>query len=321
MSDNKLKQNDGERNGKTKSKLTHKKKSEPYHKTESIYDHKSKNGGKTKNEPKYNIIHLDVNETICKFDSTKKSTNDEINGKKRMAALTTIAKYMKGKVINDKFIKDDEGNLTYKEFLSSKHEKEVREEITQKILEQFPDTKTKLMYNNLVTNMGNSILLPSAIELFNKLLKEDNKFIVLFRTFGTDFHLVKTSLEKLYPGIEIIEKNPKKVSEYFDILKEIMIKGQSAFIYIKDDFFEWKNKGQKSEFSKVFPLIPLNLLENHEIQNWFFDDNENIINPRTENNLFYPESNLPSNCHTILVDTYKNVINKNYFIEIIFQST
>lgn len=254
----------------------------------------------------YNIIHLDVNETICKFDSTIADDNLSIKDKQKITALITIAKYLKGNEVNNKFVPDEDGKITYKEYLIAKYDKKSRRKITQNILEDFHGNKqVKIMYESIMSKLGNNILLPSAIKLFNKLIKENKKFIVLFRTFGTDFHLVEKELGHLYPDVKVQHESPSKCKDYYDIIESIISSNKSAFVYIKDNYDLWHKNGWKKEYGKLFPLIK---------NSWFFDDNDDIINPRTKDNEYISYDQLPPGCHIDYVHTYDNVIDENYFI-------
>jgi hypothetical protein len=89
------------------------------------------------------ILHFDLNHTPCGFDSTKiitrdlSKSDDGLDTKKKIRALSTITKYLKGNVIDNKFIPDKDGKIMYKSYLSDRYDEKTREKITQNILADY----------------------------------------------------------------------------------------------------------------------------------------------------------------------------------------
>jgi hypothetical protein len=263
------------------------------------------------------ILHFDLNETFCGFDSTKATGDQDITTKKKMKALTTIAKYLRGNEFTHEFgstfMPCENGPMTYKEFLASRYDKKTRETITQNIMVDFCDNKEiGKMYDIIMKGLGDNVLYRSAI-LFLKYARADknNKYVILFRTFGTDFETVHEELKTIFKDIKIAYARPSACHEYFDLIDRALVSDDNIlFFYIKDNYMEWSKNHHSAMYGKLFPLV----LKPNCI-NAFFDDNENIVNPRCQDNEY--QDVLPKNCYNILVNSYENVVNDSYFIDIL----
>jgi hypothetical protein len=101
--------------------------------------------------------------------------------------------------------------------------------------------------------------------------------------------------------------SPKTTNDYFQIIDDLIKLQKTCYVFIRDNFKLWNKMGQISEYGKTYPII-----ENH--YSYFFDDNKNIINPRTNKDIYVKEESLPPYCKSIYVDTFLNIIDENYFV-------
>jgi hypothetical protein len=290
------------------------------------------------------IVHLDVNDTICKFDSTKNKSNAIKNNEDMI--LLTIVKYLKGYTSDgNNFIpytltqlNESLSYITYKEYLKSKYNKQEtttqcqalparcgllsgpkgreREKISLNILDDFANCDQVIeMYQTLKKHLLNvDIILPSAIKLFNFLLSMDIKVGILFRTFGNDMPFIQQKLNKLFPNIKIEHKIfQNTIDGNKSFYQELSNQTLPFCWYIQDDYKLWHSHGEISKYGKRFPLI-------NNVSSWFFDDNENIVCPINENGEYISNLEEYPKCKIILINTYENVIDDDYFINILNNS-
>jgi len=263
-------------------------------------------------EPKKETLFLefDVNGTVINFDTANTDPSCTIEQKMEIFRKLTIVRYLKGRVVNDAFIPDEDGYITYKSFLESKCSKKERHEISQNVAKgfEFVPMVADMYY---VLSKHKDILVPSFVELVKAMLDRKQSFVIMFRTFGSDLSILKEALQKEFPDIPCPKDTLKyNYKDFFQLKKEKQDKFCQEFLFFQDDYKRWSENGEKAEFGKDFAVTP---------NSFFFDDNETIVNSRDEEGNYVPNEMLPKGCRVVLVNNYLNVADKNYFLNLVYQ--
>lgn len=266
---------------------------------------------KVQKETKF--IEIDANGTAIRFDSSHFDSSVTDEQKVHHYDNLTMAKYLKGDILrqDDKeiFVPNPTGSITYKTFLEMGFVKEERHEICQNILKDFPDCpELKTMNEQLKKHKG--VLYPAFVYLIEQLLEMKQSFVIMFRTFGSDSDKLRKELSALFPKIKLGEKTIKMtLAELFAFKKENQNKFCQEILFVQDDHSRWKKGGEKAEFGKDFAVFP---------NSYFFDDNEDIVNSRHEQNEYVHPKDLPPNCKVVLVNNLLSVSYQKYFYDHIF---
>lgn len=250
------------------------------------------------------VLHFDINGTITPVDTTEPGNNIE-------NANMVIAKSVFGKVINDKWILnedlyDETNSMTYYDYLKS---------IDMQHYKKRSFTFTNVGKPGERLHYMISILQKSMHEfLFDSFLKVFDKYpdaLIVFRTFGLDADEV----------IEYLRTNNKTSHKFKSIIKgqfsydddvvltlendEIvvgmdninnLIKKSPSHLALKENYNYWNNNNRNKINGKQ-------LLGDNEMVQIFFDDNDcvNIIDSK--------------NCHFIKINTLHALLDNNYFVE------
>lgn len=269
-------------------------------------------------EPEYKkreetlFLEFDVNGTVMNLDSSNVDSSLGLDQKVQQFRNLILAKYLKGEIekVGERqiFVPSIGGSVTYKSFLSRYYDKKQRHDLSQSVLKDFSES-LQLQHMNRVLCSQKSLLVPSFIELIRKLEEMNQSFIVMFRTFGNDLNLLKQELKKEFP--KILQINPISLTskQFFDLKKDSAHKQCKEFMFFQDDYKRWHEGGEKAEFGKDFAAFP---------NSYFFDDNDDIVNPVDEQGKHLDLKDLPPFCKVILVNNFITVSYRHYFLDHIF---
>lgn len=257
-------------------------------------------------------IHLDLNGTILPFDSTKGNEFD-LNTKIEHHLNTTVVKYTNVETCLEEtmasFVSFGEAQndcITLKEWYSQTYDKETRHLKSRSTRKNHSDI---WFISQAFKKLDETVkpLLASFIKLVGYLLESSHSFVILFRTFGTDYELLKDLIKEYVPQLNKLtwrENVPNDHSTLRSELEKAELDPSSRQVwFVQDNWKRWNANNETSEFGKDFPVM-----EN----SWFFDDNENIVNSRDEKGNFILNAN---NIH--VVNTFDVIVNENYFVDLI----